>query len=145
MARSLTLNTTTAGTVTVTGTTVQRTGNGQLTYDGLTNLAINGTAGADTFNVTGTASGTTTTIDGKDAADIYTITHTGLAGALNVTDTGATGIRSTHRQQHRRRPRNHRHQRHPSHPLRRLPGPNLLRPGIAHRQRQHCRQHHQHH
>ena len=32
---SLTLNTTTAGTVSVTGTTVQRSGNGQLSYDGL--------------------------------------------------------------------------------------------------------------
>ena len=88
---SLTLNTTTAGTVTVTGTTVQRTGNGAITYDGLTNLNLNGTSGADTFNVTSTASGATTTIDGKDGADIYTITHTGLAGALNVTDTGASG------------------------------------------------------
>ena len=88
---SLTLNTTTAGTVTVTGTTVQRTGNGQLTYDGLTNLAINGTSGTDTFNVTSTASGTTTTIDGKGGADIYTVTHTGLAGTLNISDTGATG------------------------------------------------------
>src|SRR6185369_15890376 len=47
---SLTLNTTSAGTVTVSSTQVQRTGNGPVGYSGLANLIVNGTTGIDTFN-----------------------------------------------------------------------------------------------
>src|SRR4029077_6717153 len=41
----LTLNTTTPGTVAVSGTQVQRSGNGGVTYDGLSQLNVNGTSG----------------------------------------------------------------------------------------------------
>ena len=47
----LTLNVSTAGTTTITGTTVQRTGNGLVTYSNLESLLVNGTGGVDTFNV----------------------------------------------------------------------------------------------
>ncbi len=86
---ALTLNTTTAGTVSVSGTAVQRSGNGAVNYDGLASLLINGSSGADTFQVTSTS--TPTTLDGKDGGDNYTVTHTGLAATLNVSDTGPTG------------------------------------------------------
>ncbi len=84
-----TSNTTTAGTVSVSGTAVQRPGNGAVNYDGLASLLINGSSGADTFQVTSTS--TPTTLDGKDGGDNYTVTHTGLAATLNVSDTGPTG------------------------------------------------------
>ncbi len=52
-------------------------------------MNVNGSSGADTFQVSSTS--TPTTLDGKDGGDTYTVTHTGLAATLNVSDTGPTG------------------------------------------------------
>ncbi len=81
----LTLNTTTAGTVTISNSLVQRTGNGTVSYTGVLNLAVNGTAGADTFNVLNTAAGVTTTLNSGAANDVVTIGNAGsLAGILGA-------------------------------------------------------------
>ena len=88
---SLTTNTTTAGTVNLSSTQIQRTGNGPITYSGLANLIINGTSGVDTFIVTSTAAGTSTMIDGANSGDTYTVTQNAMAGPLNIADSGASG------------------------------------------------------
>src|SRR4029077_1950808 len=81
---ALTLNTTTAGTVNVSATQVQRNGNGAISYDGLASLNVNGTSGVDTFNVASTAAGTATTISAGTGLDVF--------GAIDLTQIGAAGL-----------------------------------------------------
>ncbi|HEY2880954.1 MAG TPA: hypothetical protein VGJ15_00940, partial [Pirellulales bacterium] len=95
---SLTLNTTTAGTVTVSSIKVQRSGNGAVTYAGLAQLVVNGTAGTDVLNVLSTASGVTTTLNAGGGNDAITVGNAGLMdgilGALNIhgqADAGSPG------------------------------------------------------
>src|SRR5262249_10762586 len=81
---NLTLNTTTAGTVNVSATQVQRNGNGAVAYDGLSTLNVNGTTGIDTFNAASTAAGTATTISAGTGLDVF--------GAIDLTQIGAAGL-----------------------------------------------------
>ena len=74
----------------VTSSTVSRTASSLLTYSGIENLSVSGTAGADTFTVTGSPSGATT-LDGLSGGDTYTITQNLLGGALTVSDSGLIG------------------------------------------------------
>jgi hypothetical protein len=83
-SESLTLNTTTTGTVDVSSTAVKRMGNGPVNYTGLTTLNINGTAGADTFNVASTVAGTATTINAAGGTDTF--------GAIGLTTISAAGL-----------------------------------------------------
>ncbi|MCC7083572.1 MAG: hypothetical protein IT427_01035 [Pirellulales bacterium] len=91
---SLTLNVTAAGTIHLSPATVQRAGNGQVAYHGFASLNINGTAGADTFNVTSTHSATATTIDALGGLDVFAdidLTTIGAAGlAINAGGNGET-------------------------------------------------------
>jgi hypothetical protein len=107
---SVTLNTTTAGTVDLSSTQVQRAGNGTVTYSGLATLTVNGTAGADTFNIASTAANTATTVNAGASLDIFapiSLTTIGAAGltlnaggdgealTLNATSAGTVNVSST--------------------------------------------------
>src|SRR5690606_11863075 len=81
---SLTLETAATGTVAISDSMVQRTGNGAIVYDGLAVLIVNGTAGADTFNVHSTAGGTDTTIQALGGTDFF--------GDIALTTIGAAGL-----------------------------------------------------
>src|SRR5262249_24377263 len=77
---SLTLNTGSAGTVSISGTQVQRTGNGALAYTGLANLTVNCTTGSDTFNVASTAASTATSINSLGGLDVFGTIDLGSIG-----------------------------------------------------------------
>ncbi|HTQ40425.1 MAG TPA: hypothetical protein VMJ32_15475, partial [Pirellulales bacterium] len=89
---SLTSQSTAAGpeAIGVTSSTVSRTASSLITYSGIENLSVSGTATADTFTVIGSPSGTTT-LDGLEGGDSYTIAQNLLGGALSVSDSGASG------------------------------------------------------
>jgi Ca2+-binding RTX toxin-like protein len=92
---SIAMNTTMVGTVGVTSSQVQRFGNGAATYSGFANLTVNGTAGADMFNVVGTADATATTINSGDGVDLFgdiDLTQIGLAGLTINAGSGAAQI-----------------------------------------------------
>jgi Ca2+-binding RTX toxin-like protein len=76
----ITLNATVTGNVTVSNTQIQRVGEGAVAYSGFANLTINGTAGADTFDVFSTAAGTNYAINAGAANDLITV---GAAGSLD--------------------------------------------------------------
>jgi hypothetical protein len=80
----LTLNTTTAGTVNLSSSQVQRVGNGAVNYAGFANLLVNGTTGVDTFNVASTAAGTASTVSAAAALDVF--------GPIDLTQIGAAGL-----------------------------------------------------
>src|SRR5262249_21785990 len=89
----LTSTTNFAGPETIRVTNNQVTPSGgepTITYSGIENLNVNGTAGDDTFNVTGSPSGTTT-LDGLGSGDTYNITQSALGGPLSITDSGGAG------------------------------------------------------
>ncbi len=79
--------------LTVTANSVTLTGGGTVTYAGLTKLALNAGAGADTIAVQGTAAGTTTTISGTGTDTFVVTSPSGLlntiAGPLSLN--GGTG------------------------------------------------------
>jgi hypothetical protein len=77
-------------TIDITNAKVARSGEQTVTYSGIENLTVNGTLGADTFNVTSTPSGTTT-LDGLASGDTYNITQSALGGALAISDSGGSG------------------------------------------------------
>jgi Ca2+-binding RTX toxin-like protein len=80
---SLTLNATSAGTISVLNTQVVRTGNGAVTYGGIASLTVNGTTGVDTFNIVSTAAGTVTSVSagaGLDQFGIIDLIQIGTAG-----------------------------------------------------------------
>src|SRR5262249_25688000 len=70
---SLTLNTTTAGFVTLSNQQVERAGNGAVKYSGFANLIINGSTGADAIQVLSTAAGTSYSIDGQAGDDLIIV------------------------------------------------------------------------
>jgi hypothetical protein len=82
--QAVTLNTTTAGTVSLSSSQVQRTGNGAVAHSGFAGLTVNGTAGADTFNVASTAAGTATTINAGAGLDVF--------APIDLTTIGAAGL-----------------------------------------------------
>jgi hypothetical protein len=86
----LTLGTSTAGTITLSSNLVQRTGNGPVVFSGVSSLAVNGSAGADTFQVNSTASGGIT-LNGQGGSDIYSVVQSALGGPIGINDSGASG------------------------------------------------------
>ena len=58
----------------ITSSQITRSSSQTITYGGIENLAVTGTAGSDTFNVTTTPSGLTT-LDGLESGDRYNITQ----------------------------------------------------------------------
>jgi RTX calcium-binding nonapeptide repeat (4 copies) len=74
----------------ITSSQITRSSSQTITYSGIENLTVNGTAGSDTFNVTTTPSGLTT-LDGQEGGDTYNITQSALGGLLSINDSGASG------------------------------------------------------
>ncbi len=74
----------------ITSSQVTRSAAATISYSGIENLTVTGTAASDTFNVTTTPTGTTT-LDGLGSDDLFNVTQTALGGGLSINDTGGTG------------------------------------------------------
>src|SRR5207253_1362369 len=78
-----------AETIGISATQVTRSDGGPVSYSGLASLTVNGTAQADTINVTSTASGVSTTVNAKGGNDAVIVGNASnglgdLAGVLTV-------------------------------------------------------------
>ena len=86
-----------APTYTITSTTVSRFPGffGGLTYSGIKGLRLNGSSGADTYNVVSTAAGTPVTLNGGNGNDTFNVSPTAqnldsIQGALSLFGGGGT-------------------------------------------------------
>ena len=82
-------------TYSLTSTTVNRTGAAQISYTGDEGLTLNGSSGADTYNVVSTAAGTPVTLNGGNGNDTFNVSPTAqnldsIQGALSLFGGGGT-------------------------------------------------------
>ena len=73
----------------ITSSQVIRSGSQTISYTGIENLTVTGTAGSDTFMVTTTPTGSTM-LDGQGNDDTYLVAQNTLGGPLSINDTGGT-------------------------------------------------------